>query len=220
MTALILAIALVQALVVGAIVFLRARAANAGRERVYANVLEEVEQKRALWDQVQKLSSELADPKELAERIRNFAVARESLKAERGRVTIAQAELDMIEVRLRELEEIHRELEASTTETKEELRILQRKEDELKAKNDNLRVQIAETNSKMEVLLSEIEVSAQMQEQVVNLKAELLRSEEQVQTLLNEIQKGNEQYFILKRRYDALDVEYAQLYQQFNESHR
>jgi chromosome segregation ATPase len=220
MTALILAIALVQALVVGAIVFLRARAANAGRERVYANVLEEVEQKRALWDQVQKLSSELADPKELAERIRNFAVARESLKAERGRVTIAQAELDMIEVRLRELEEIHRELEASTTETKEELRILQRKEDELKAKNDNLRVQIAETNSKMEVLLSEIEVSAQMQEQVVNLKAELLRSEEQVQTLLNEIQKGNEQYLILKRRYDALDVEYAQLYQQFNESHR
>lgn len=220
MTALILAIALVQALVVGAIIFLRARAANAGRERVYANVLEEVEQKRALWDQVQKLSSELADPKELAERIRNFAVARESLKAERGRVTIAQAELDMIEVRLRELEEIHRELEASTTETKEELRILQRKEDELKAKNDNLRVQIAETNSKMEVLLSEIEVSAQMQEQVVNLKAELLRSEEQVQTLLNEIQKGNEQYFILKRRYDALDVEYAQLYQQFNESHR
>lgn len=220
MTALILAIALVQALVVGAIVFLRARAANAGRERVYANVLEEVEQKRALWEQVQKLSSELADPKELAERIRNFAVARESLKAERGRVTIAQAELDMIEVRLRELEEIHRELEASTTETKEELRILQRKEDELKAKNDNLRVQIAETNSKMEVLLSEIEVSAQMQEQVVNLKAELLRSEEQVQTLLNEIQKGNEQYFILKRRYDALDVEYAQLYQQFNESHR
>lgn len=220
MTALILAIALVQALVVGAIVFLRARAANAGRERVYANVLEEVEQKRALWEQVQKLSSELADPKELAERIRNFAVARESLKAERGRVTIAQAELDMIEVRLRELEEIHRELEASTTETKEELRILQRKEDELKVKNDSLRVQIAETNSKMEVLLSEIEVSAQMQEQVVNLKAELLRSEEQVQTLLNEIQKGNEQYFILKRRYDALDVEYAQLYQQFNESHR
>jgi len=220
MTALILAIALVQALVVGGIVFLRARAANAGRERIYSNVLEEVEQKRALWEQVQNLSAELADPKELAEKIRGFAVARESLKAERGRVTIAKAELDMIEVRLRELEEIHRELEASTTETKEELKILQRKEDELKIKNDGLRVQIAETNSKMEALLSEIEVSAQMQEQIVNLKAELLRSEEQVQTLLNEIQKGNEQYFILKRRYDALDVEYAQLYQQFNESQR
>jgi len=220
MTALILAIALVQALVVGAIVFLRARAANAGRERVYANVLEEVEQKRALWEQVQKLSSELADPKELAERIRNFAVARESLKAERGRVTIAEAELDMIEVRLRELEELHRELEASRTETKEELRILERKEGELRLRNDQLRTQISEANVKIETIMREIELSAQMQEEVVNLQAELLRSEEQVETLLNEIQRGNEQYFILKRRYDALDVEYAQLYQQFNEGQR
>ena len=126
----------------------------------------------------------------------------------------------MIEVRLRELEEIHRELEASTTETREELRILQRKEDELKVKNNHLREQIAETNSKMERLMVEIELSTQMEEQVVQLKGELLRSEEQVQTLLNEIQKGNEQYFILKRRYDALDVEYAQLYQQFNEAQR
>ena len=123
----------------------------------------------------------------------------------------------MIEVRLRELEEITRELEASTTETKEELKILQRKEEDLKSKNDHLRVQIAVTTSKMETIMSEIEMSAQMQEQVLKLRGDLLQSEEQGQTLLNEIQRGNEQYFILKRRYDALDVEYAQLYQQFNE---
>ncbi len=213
-------IGLVQSLVLGGVVFFVMRAASSGRERTYATVLEEVEQKREMWSQIQRLSSELADPKELADKVKGFTMARESLKAERGRVTIAQAELDMIEVRLRELEEINRELEASTTETKEELRILQRKEDELKTKNDHLRVQIAETNAKMDLLMSEIELSAQMEEQVVNLKAELLRSEEQVQTLVNEIQKGNEQYFILKRRYDALDVEYAQLYQQFTESQR
>jgi hypothetical protein len=35
--------------------------------------------------------------------------------------------------------------------------------------------------------------------------------------LMNEIQVSNEQYFNLKRRYDALDVEYAQLYQQLTE---
>ena len=124
------------------------------------------------------------------------------------------------EVRLRELEEIHRELEASRTETKEELRILERKEGELRLRNDQLRTQIAEANVKIETIMREIELSAQMQEEVVNLQAELLRSEEQVETLLNEIQRGNEQYFILKRRYDALDVEYAQLYQQFNEGQR
>jgi acyl carrier protein phosphodiesterase len=35
--------------------------------------------------------------------------------------------------------------------------------------------------------------------------------------MLNQIQDTNEQYFNLKRRYDALDVEYAQLYQQLTE---
>lgn len=217
---LVLVIGLAQALLVGGFVFLRARAASAGRERLYKAVLDEVEQKRELWEEVRQLSQKMADPKELASSVKNFTVARESLKAERGRVTIAEAELDMIEVRLRELEEIHRELDASRTETKEELRILERKEGELRLKNDQLRTQISEANVKIETIMREIELSAQMHEEVVNLQADLLRSEEQVETLLNEIQRGNEQYFILKRRYDALDVEYAQLYQQFNEGQR
>ena len=131
----------------------------------------------------------MADPQQLSSSAKAFTTARESLKAERGRVTIAQAELDMIEVRLRELEEITRELEASTTETKEELKILQRKEEDLKSKNDHLRVQIAVTTSKMETIMSEIEMSAQMQEQVLKLRGDLLQSEEQGQTLLNEIQR-------------------------------
>lgn len=217
---LVLILGLIQALLVGGFVFLRARAASAGRERIYLTMLDEVEQKRGLWAEVRELSHRLADPKELAVIAKDFTVARESLKAERGRVTIAEAELDMIEVRLRELEEIQRELEASRTETKEELRILERKEGELRLRNDQLRTQISEANGKIEMIMREIELSAQMQEEVVKLQAELLRSEEQVENLLNEIQRGNEQYFIFKRRYDALDVEYAQLYQQFNESQR
>jgi len=139
------------------------------------------------------------------------------LKAERGRVIILQAELEGIEVRLRELDEINRELEAGALETREELKILQKREGELKTKNEELRVQIADSTVKMEALMSEIEMSVQMQEQVKVMQADLLRCEEQVETLMNEIQKGNEQYFVSKRRYDALDVEYAQLYQQYIE---
>ncbi len=220
MMTLVLVIGVGQAILLAGFVFLRARAASAGRERMYQAVLDEVEQKRELWEEVKQLSQKMADPSELASSVKSFTVARESLKAERGRVTIAEAELDMIEVRLRELEELHRELEASRTETKEELRILERKEGELRLRNDQLRTQISEANVKIETIMREIELSAQMQEEVVTLQAELLRSEEQVETLLNEIQRGNEQYFILKRRYDALDVEYAQLYQQFNEGQR
>ena len=185
MALIILIVGILQAAVVGVVIFLRARAVNAGRESLYANVLAEVGKKRALWSRIQELSHEMADPQQLLLSAKAFTTARESLKAERGRVTIAQAELDMIEVRLRELEEITRELEASTTETKEELKILQRKEEDLKSKNDHLRVQIAETTSKMETIMSEIEMSAQMQEQVLKLRGDLLQSEEQGQTLLN-----------------------------------
>jgi hypothetical protein len=60
-------------------------------------------------------------------------------------------------------------------------------------------------------------MTVQMQEQVAIIKSEILRAEEKIQTVLNDIQHSNEQYFNLKKRYDALDVEYAQLYQQLTE---
>ena len=213
MTSLPLIIALVQALVVGGFLFRRAmlagREANAGGNAVK----EELVLKKELWSRIEAVRSEMADPAEYEKANAEVSLAREALKAERGRVIITQAELESIEVRLRELDEVNRELEASA----EELKICQKKEIDLKTKNDELRVQIADSTTKMEALMSEIEMSVQMQEQVKMMRADLLKSEEQVETLMNEIQKGNEQYFISKRRYDALDVEYAQLYQQYIE---
>jgi chromosome segregation ATPase len=206
-----------QSFLVGAFLFRRAllagKEANAGNNQVK----EEVATKRELWSRLESIRQEMASPADYEKAKAELNVARESLKAERGRVIITQAELESVEVRLRELDEVNRELEASTLETKEELKVLQKREGELKTKNEELRVQIAHSTTKMEALMSEIEMSVQMQEQVKVMKADLLKAEEQVETLMNEIQKGNEQYFISKRRYDALDVEYAQLYQQYIE---
>lgn len=217
MTWLPLIISLVQALLVGAFLFRRAmlaaREANAGNDAVK----EELALKRELWNRIEAIRVEMAEPAEYEEANTEVTLAREALKAERGRVIITQAELESVEVRLRELDEVNRELEASALETREELKIFQKKEVDLKTKNDELRVQIADSTTKMEALMSEIEMSVQMQEQVKMMRADLLKSEEQVETLMNEIQKGNEQYFNSKRRYDALDVEYAQLYQQYIE---
>lgn len=214
---LIIAVGALQAGIISFLVFNRAKHLNDGKIADYNLLKDEVQQKKDLWARVEASKGQLADEKEFAQHARAFLSARESLKVERGRITITQAELEALEVRLRELEEISRELEASTTETKEELKILQRKESELRSKNDALRNQIAESVSKMEALIAEIEMTAQMQEQVAVMKAELIRSEEKIQTMLNQIQESNEQYFNLKRRYDALDVEYAQLYQQLTE---
>ena len=210
-------IGVVEAGLIGLFVFSRAKHLNDDKIASYDFLRDEIQQKRDLWARVEAARSGLADPAEFRRLAADFLGARDSLKVERGRATISQAELEALEVRLRELEEISRELEASATETKEELKILQRKESELRTKNQGLRGQIEDSVSKMEALIAEIEMTAQMQEQVAIMKSELFRSEEKIQTMLNEIQHSNEQYFNLKRRYDALDVEYAQLYQQFTE---
>lgn len=214
---LIVLVSLGQSLILGALLFRRALTAGRAANIAHSHIKEELNLKQDLWSRIEQLRGEMADAEEYEQANKDLAIARESLKAERGRVIILQAELEGIEVRLRELDEINRELEASALETREELKILQKREGELKTKNEELRVQIADSTVKMEALMSEIEMSVQMQEQVKVMRADLLRCEEQVETLMNEIQKGNEQYFVSKRRYDALDVEYAQLYQQYIE---
>jgi chromosome segregation ATPase len=213
----VILVSIVQSGLVALFVFSRARSANEHVVKQFELLQDEVQQKRDLWSKVEAVQGELAVEAEFHKAALEFLEAREALKVERGRVTITQAELEALEVRMRELEEIGRELEASQTETKEELKILRRKEDDMRTKNDSLRGQINDSLAKMDVLIAEIEMTAQMQNQVAVMKSELLKSEEKIQTMLNQIQESNEQYFNLKRRYDALDVEYAQLYQQLTE---
>jgi chromosome segregation ATPase len=213
----VLLLALIQSGLIALFIFNRARHANDEVAAQFEIIKDEVQQKRDLWAKIEAVQGEIADDAEFKRAAREFLGARESLKVERGRVTITQAEIEALEVRMRELEEIGRELEASQTETKEELKILRRKEDDMRDKNNSLRGQIADSLAKMDALIEEIELTAQMQNQVAFMKSELLKSEEKIQTMLNQIQDTNEQYFNLKRRYDALDVEYAQLYQQLTE---
>ena len=170
-----------------------------------------------LRDRFNSLFSEMVGADELVAKAREFQSLQESLKVERGRITITQAELETVENRLRELEEIERELEASGIEAKEELKILERKEREIREKNNALKDKINQSMAELDRVLGEIEVSAQIQEQIENMRTELLRTQQQIDTLLLQVEQGNEQYMILKRRYDALDIEYAQLYEKFAE---
>jgi chromosome segregation ATPase len=217
MEILILILGIIEAGAVGFLIFTRAKGMNSGNIAAHANATDELQQKKELFERASTLRAELLDPSQLKEQAKAYLIARESLKAERGRVIITQAELETIEVRLRELDEIARELDASMTETKEEMKILKRKEGELASKNESLRGQISDSTTKMDAIIFEIELSAQMQEQVVSLKAELAQADVQIENLMGEIQKGNDQYFVLKKRYDALDIEYAQLYEKFAE---
>jgi chromosome segregation ATPase len=217
MWVIIILVAVAQSGLVALFVFSRALHLNDHLIKKFELLQDELQQKRDLWSKVEAVQTELADDAELRRIGRDFLDSRDALKIEQGRVVITQAELESLEGRMREIEEIGRELEASQTETKEELKILQRKEEDLRSKNEALRGQIADSLAKMDTLMTEIEMTAQMQNQVAVVKSELLKTEERTQTMLDQIQESNEYYFNLKRRYDALDVEYAQLYQQLTE---
>ena len=86
-------------------------------------------------DQIRECVQNLVPLQEVRRLVGEIVVIQEALRAERGRTTISQAELKTVEGRLRELEEIERELEASGLETKEELNILEKKHKELTQKN-------------------------------------------------------------------------------------
>jgi chromosome segregation ATPase len=190
------------------------RGRSSGRSNL-ANLENELQQKQGFKNRIEQLYQEMVDLTTLRELNKELRVFEDSLRAERGRFTITQAELETVEARLRELGEIERELEASGLETQEEMKILQKKQEDLRNKNQNLKKRIADSVQKINVLMGEIELSTVAQEQMAAMQTELLQTERKVDVLIVQIEEGNEQYFILKKRYDALDIEYAQLYEKF-----
>lgn len=215
MESLIVILAVLQGLGFGAFLWFKDRGSGGQLGAIVEKLASDRDEKLQLKEKVIELQGNRIEFRDLHAAVLQIKKIRESLKVEKGRVTITQAELETVEGRLRELEEIERELGASNIETEEELKILQKKEKDLKAKNEALKEQIAASHAQLEELESEIEVTGQLQIEVDKAKQELLMCQTQIDTLLAQIEIGNEQYVILKKRYDALDIEYAQLYEKF-----
>ena len=213
-----LLIGILEALIaLGALYFIVNKKTASARGAIKA-ISKEATDKNSLHQKLLTLFAQMIDIKAIRERALELVSLQDSMKAERGRITITQAELETVEGRLRELEEIERELEASGLETKEELNILQKKAKEMAGKNSALKQQISDAVGQMDQALNEIKFSAELQQQVDNAKLELIQSQEKIDLLLVQVEGSNEQYMNLKRRYDALDIEYAQLFEKFSEA--
>lgn len=177
---------------------------------------QELQRRKSYLSRVEELLGQLVDLSSVSEVVRELRTVKESLKTERGRNTITMAELETVETRLRELEEIERELEASKVDTNEEMAILEKKQKDLRSKNDSLKQEISIANSQFAQIIQELKMSAEMQEQLQSMQTELMQTQDRIDLLLAQIEEGNRAYFILKQRYDALDIEYAQLYERFS----
>ncbi len=142
-----------------------------------------------------------------------LAAVEESIRSEKGRLSITQAELEAVETRLRELEEIERELENSSLETSQELEMLRSQQREIEVRNQSLHQELEGSLFQLNLLLDQLAGSAESVSKLSAAKAELTNGEQRVKQIEEQIANVNLQYAALKRAYDALDIEYAQLYE-------
>lgn len=147
---------------------------------------------------------------QLDEQVRSIE---EELRTERGRLTITEAELEAVDVRLRELEELKRELEMSSIDAIRELELLRAQERDINQQNEGLRSQLQNSLEQLDTLLDVLASNAEATEKLQNAKRELLEAETKMQFYQEQISMLNHKYVGLKKAYDALDIEYAQLYE-------
>ncbi|MGI6680110.1 MAG: hypothetical protein ACOX3T_01235 [Bdellovibrionota bacterium] len=166
----------------------------------------------------QKVSSileQLVPFEELKLKVKELTQKRETLKLEKGRLSVATVERETIDRRLRELEEIERELEASNIEVKKELDLLEGRQKELQSRNASLNLKIQENTQEIEKMTSEALLEENIKKEMQSVQEKLLAVQAETEKLTEAHNVGKNQYSVLKRRFDALDIEYAQLYEKF-----
>lgn len=190
----------------------RGKMGGAGEVSPGVNVEQQYEQRAAMIAEARELFETLVPKADLGIVQEEIDSIEKDIATEKGRVNITYAELESLESRLRELHEIDQELEASNQESQEELKALEARQNELRERNDTLKSELDVSMQKIEDLSSELEISVQMQEQINGGKLELEKSQNIIDNLLLSISEASQVYISMKKRYDALDIEFAQLY--------
>lgn len=186
-------------------------------DRVFEHNLSSVEQEKVtklgVLTEIAESLKGMVSTETLAELDARREQTEETIRAEQGRITITEAELEAIDTRLRELEELKRELEVSNMDAVKELEMLRSQERDISSQNEAIRNQINASFEQVDLLLGQLNDSAEAVEQLTAAKNELINAEEKCGFYEEQISVVNRQYMALKKAYDALDIEYAQLYE-------
>lgn len=135
------------------------------------------------------------------------------LNVEKGKCSITEAEIDALDVRLREIEELRRELEVSNMDAIKEVEMLRAQERDMSNQNQAIKDQLQSSLEQVDILLDVLHNNAEAVAQLNKSKNEIIEIDKKIIYYEEAIAKINQQYVGLKRAYDALDIEYAQLYE-------
>jgi chromosome segregation ATPase len=207
-----------EALIVIAVLVFFLRRGQASVVDVTDRLMAQLEQKKELRVRFQALVENMVPISSLRKTAAELKTVQESIKTERGRITITRAELETVENRLRELEEIERELEASNIETNHEAGILKKRHNDLSKKTAAFGERLEEILKFVNDMTFSCPEAEEINKEVSSIEAELRQSQEKLNELISEVQKMSQHYATGKGKYDALDIEYAQLYEKFAEN--
>ncbi len=135
------------------------------------------------------------------------------LNSEKGKQAIAEAEVEALDLRLRELEELKRELEVSNLDAIKEVEMLKAQQRDMANQNEGIKSQIKYSLDQIDLLIGMLENNEAAQAELSKSREHLIEAEKKILFYEIEITKINKQYIGLKKAYDALDIEYAQLYE-------
>ncbi len=211
----ILILGVVEAIFISGIVFFLSLRDRMRIQSINSKLKENLSQNMFMIQRIKTVMDQIVPFKSLKKEVKALLKAKDLLNLEKGRYSITAAELEAIDKRLRELEEIERELEASNLETKKELDLLDGKYRELKGKNESLVLHIQENSVEYAKTISDLELNEGLVKETNRVKEKFDEIQSQTKSLTEQLENGKNQYVILKRRFDALDIEYAQLYEKY-----
>lgn len=210
-------LALLGALAVFGIIFQSAKKIGGSQKADIEKLQKAVSEREILLDKVRNLSGELVSADEIGEKGRVLNAMRLASESESARFAILQAEIEAVEIRLRELEEIERELEAGTTDAVAELKGIENQLGDIGTKGDLVSGSLEKIQSLMAGLQGELSQAPEIKadaENVMKIVGETNTITENLLTFLKDAANG---YHKLKLRYDALDIEYAQLFEKMQQ---
>ena len=217
MTVLILILIIVIFIVATAFVsFFLFRKVNGQKVIIIENLRtlqDELEEKKKILESLAKLSVGLISPEDCESAKVALAKVKEGLDSEKGKATILQAESEAVDVRLRELEEIERELDSSGVEAAREMEMLRAQDRDIEFRNTSLFGMFETSLIIFDKAGSASRGDPEVAEIIAKVKSDIELSERRLRQFQEELPNLNEKYMSLKRAYDALDIEYAQLYE-------
>lgn len=192
------------------------RKVNGQKEIIIDNLRilqEELEEKRKVLENLAKVSVGLVSEEECQSARNLVSKSKEGLDAEKGKATILQAESEAVDIRLRELEEIERELDSSGVEAAREMEMLRAQDKDIDYRNSVLFGLFEQSGLILDKAGASSGGDPEVVQMVSKIKGDILAAQQRLKQFQEELPNLNTKYMSLKRAYDALDIEYAQLYE-------